>query len=99
MRCDTGAIFASKRSPCETSRENSMSSMWTSGTLMWTPTLAAAAAALPPEGGAIRAWDGPARSSFDLPKNDGLRADDGDDIGDHVPARHFVERGQVRETR
>src|SRR5687767_356750 len=36
-------------------------------------------------------------SPVDLAEHDVLGADDGDGIGDHVAARHLVERGEVRE--
>jgi hypothetical protein len=36
-------------------------------------------------------------SSVDFPEHDVLRADDRDHVGDHVTARHFVERGEVRK--
>src|SRR5439155_6887841 len=38
------------------------------------------------------------RSSVDLPEDNILRADDRDDVGDHVAARHLVERREVRES-
>jgi hypothetical protein len=38
-------------------------------------------------------------SSVDLTKDNILRADDGDHVGKHVTAHHFVERRQVRKTR
>ena len=37
------------------------------------------------------------RSSVDLAEHDVLRADDRDDVGDHVAARHLVERREVHE--
>src|SRR5947207_3665020 len=37
-------------------------------------------------------------SSVDLPEYDVLSADDRDDVGDHVTARHLVERREVRES-
>ena len=40
-----------------------------------------------------------ARSSVDLSEHDVLRADDRDHVGDHVAARHLVERREVREAR
>src|SRR5260370_6188455 len=39
------------------------------------------------------------RSSVYLPEDDVLRADDRDDVGDHVSARHLVERRKVGEAR
>ena len=39
------------------------------------------------------------RSSVDLAEHDVLRADDRDGVGDHVAARHLVERREVREAR
>src|ERR1019366_1439805 len=45
----------------------------------------------PPPGGRAE------RSSIDLPEYDVHRADDGDGIGDHVAARHLVERREVRK--
>src|SRR6266540_1150975 len=39
------------------------------------------------------------RSSVDLPEDDVLGADDRDDVGDHVAARHLVERPEVGESR
>src|SRR6266581_2932775 len=38
------------------------------------------------------------RSSVDLPEDDVLRADDRYDVGNHVAARHLVERREVRES-
>src|SRR2546421_2346244 len=38
-------------------------------------------------------------SPVDFPENDVLRADDGHRVGDHVAARHLVERRQMGETR
>src|ERR1044072_5671715 len=35
--------------------------------------------------------------AVDLSENNVLRADDGDRVGDHVAARHLVERREVRE--
>src|SRR5262245_38705388 len=34
-----------------------------------------------------------------FPENDVLRPDDRDGVGQHVPARHLVERGEVRKAR
>ena len=39
------------------------------------------------------------RSPVDLPEHDVLRADDRDHVGDHVAARHLVQRGEVHEVR
>ena len=36
-----------------------------------------------------------ARSSVDLPEDDVLRTDDGDDIGNHVTTGHLIERLEV----
>ena len=38
-------------------------------------------------------------SPVDLAEHDVHGADDGDRVGDHVAARHLVQRRQVRETR
>src|SRR4051812_44560985 len=38
-------------------------------------------------------------SSVYFTEHDVLGADDGHHVGDHVPARHLVERGKVRESR
>ena len=38
-------------------------------------------------------------SPVDLPEDDVLRADDRHRVGEHVAARHLVERGEVREAR
>src|SRR4030095_1059701 len=38
-------------------------------------------------------------SSIYFPEDDVLRADDGDGVGEHVAARHLVERREVRESR
>src|ERR1043165_2334400 len=37
--------------------------------------------------------------SVDLAEDDVLRTDDRDGVGDHVAARHLVERGEVGKTR
>src|ERR1039457_1684056 len=47
----------------------------------------------PPSGGCAQ------RSSIDLPEHDVHRADDGDGVGDHVPARHLVERRKMNKAR
>src|SRR4051812_37280050 len=39
-----------------------------------------------------------AASTVDFAEYDVLRPDDGDHVGDHVPARHFVQRREVRKT-
>src|SRR5438094_5471205 len=39
------------------------------------------------------------RSSVDFPEDDVLGADDRDHVGDHVAARHLIERREVRESR
>src|SRR5882762_468025 len=44
-----------------------------------------------------KTWSVPVFSPVDFSEHDVLRADDRHRIGDHVAARHLVERGQVRE--
>src|SRR5687767_15553392 len=49
-----------------------------------------------------KTWSVPgfyAASSVDLAEDDVLGADDRHRIGEHVPARHLVERREVREAR
>uniref|UniRef100_A0A0N4ZLE3 NAD-specific glutamate dehydrogenase n=1 Tax=Parastrongyloides trichosuri TaxID=131310 RepID=A0A0N4ZLE3_PARTI len=46
-----------------------------------------------------RARDCLGGSAVDLAEHDVLRADDGDGVGNHVTARHFVQRLQVGEAR
>src|SRR5437667_6181103 len=41
----------------------------------------------------------PRCSSVNLPEDDVLGADYRDDVGDHVAARHLIERREVRESR
>src|SRR5712692_4841152 len=56
------------------------------------------APSLPSCQGGEKTWSVPDFSPVDFSEHDVLRADDRHRVGDHVAARHLVERGQVRET-
>src|SRR5690606_2497732 len=47
----------------------------------------------------VSGWDAVMASAVDLAEHDVLRADNRDGIGDHVTARHLVQRLQVGKAR
>src|SRR5471030_2210330 len=63
---------------------------WSAGYLSTARSILASEAGLNARGAFI------CRSSVNLTEHDVLRTDDRDDVGNHVPAHHFVESRQVR---